>query len=99
MSPEAPGVALTVISQHRFDPGLGGAGRAGRRRGARDAGRAGGLRLSGYASLEPHLAEAGRYGGFSGPQEFRRAAAALKGLLRELSIPGQEQKFGCPLNT
>jgi sugar phosphate isomerase/epimerase len=45
--------------------------------------------FSGYASLEPHLAEAGRYGGFSGPQEFRRAAAALKGLLRELSIPWQ----------
>jgi len=45
--------------------------------------------FSGYASLEPHLAEAGRFGGFSGPQEFRRAAAALKGLLRELSIPWQ----------
>jgi sugar phosphate isomerase/epimerase len=45
--------------------------------------------FSGYASLEPHLAEAGRYGGFSGPQEFRRAATALKGLLRELSIPWQ----------
>jgi len=45
--------------------------------------------FSGYASLEPHLAQAGRYGGFSGPQEFRRAAAALKGLLRELSIPWQ----------
>ena len=45
--------------------------------------------FSGYASLEPHLAEAGRYGGFSGAQEFRRAAAALKGLLRELSIPWQ----------
>jgi sugar phosphate isomerase/epimerase len=45
--------------------------------------------FSGYASLEPHLAEAGRYGGFSGPQEFRRAAGALKGLLRELSIPWQ----------
>jgi sugar phosphate isomerase/epimerase len=45
--------------------------------------------FSGYASLEPHLAEAGRYGGFSGPQEFRRAAAALKGLLRELFIPWQ----------
>ena len=37
--------------------------------------------FSGYASLEPHLAEAGRYGGFSGAQEFRRAASALKGLL------------------
>jgi len=45
--------------------------------------------FSGYASLEPHLAEAGRYGGFSGAQEFRRAAAALKGLLRELSITWQ----------
>jgi sugar phosphate isomerase/epimerase len=45
--------------------------------------------FSGYASLEPHLAEAGRYGGFSGAQEFRRAAAALKGLLAELSIPWQ----------
>lgn len=45
--------------------------------------------FSGYASLEPHLAEAGRYGGFSGAQEFRRAASALKGLLAELSIPWQ----------
>jgi sugar phosphate isomerase/epimerase len=45
--------------------------------------------FSGYVSLEPHLAEAGRYGGFSGAQEFRRAATALKGLLRELSIPWQ----------
>ena len=45
--------------------------------------------FSGYASLEPHLAEAGRYGGFSGAQEFRRAASALKGLLGELSIPWQ----------
>ena len=45
--------------------------------------------FSGYASLEPHLAEAGRYGGFSGAQEFRRAAGALKGLLGELSIPWQ----------
>ena len=45
--------------------------------------------FAGYASLEPHLAEAGRYGGFSGAQEFRRAASALKGLLAELSIPWQ----------
>ena len=45
--------------------------------------------FSGYVSLEPHLAEAGRYGGFSGAQEFRRAAAALKDLLGELSIPWQ----------
>lgn len=43
--------------------------------------------FAGYASLEPHLAEAGRYGGFSGPAEFRRAAQALKALLGELAIP------------
>jgi len=45
--------------------------------------------FSGYVSLEPHLAQALRYGGFSGPHEFRQAAAALKGLLSELSIPWQ----------
>jgi sugar phosphate isomerase/epimerase len=43
--------------------------------------------FAGYVSLEPHLAEAGRFGGFSGPAEFRRAARALKALLGELSIP------------
>jgi ABC-type lipoprotein export system ATPase subunit len=49
----------------------------------------GALRDSGFAgfvSLEPHLAQAGRYGGFSGPQGFHRAAAALKFLLNELAI-------------
>ena len=43
--------------------------------------------FAGYLSLEPHLAEAGRYGGFSGPAGFRRAAQALKALLDELAIP------------
>jgi sugar phosphate isomerase/epimerase len=43
--------------------------------------------FAGYVSLEPHLAEAGRYGGFSGPAGFRRAAQALKALLDELAIP------------
>jgi sugar phosphate isomerase/epimerase len=43
--------------------------------------------FAGYVSLEPHLGQAGRYGGFSGPEGFRRAAGALKGLLRELSVP------------
>ncbi len=42
--------------------------------------------FTGYMSLEPHLAQAGRFGGFSGPQGFRRAAQALKSLLNELSI-------------
>jgi len=43
--------------------------------------------FEGYLSLEPHLAVAGRHGGFSGPDGFRRAAQALKTLLGELSIP------------
>jgi sugar phosphate isomerase/epimerase len=43
--------------------------------------------FDGYASLEPHLAVAERFGGFSGPEDFRRAARALKGLLAEASIP------------
>ncbi|MFB6146394.1 MAG: sugar phosphate isomerase/epimerase family protein [Halobacteriaceae archaeon] len=33
--------------------------------------------FEGFASLEPHLAEAGTAGGFSGPEGFERAAAAL----------------------
>lgn len=40
--------------------------------------------FDGYLSLEPHLAEGGRFGGFSGPAEFRRAARALKDLLAEM---------------
>ena len=43
--------------------------------------------FEGYLSLEPHLAEAGRLGGFSGPAGFRRAARALRALLAELRIP------------
>jgi sugar phosphate isomerase/epimerase len=43
--------------------------------------------FAGYLSLEPHLAETGRYGGYSGPEGFRRAARALKELLSELSLP------------
>jgi sugar phosphate isomerase/epimerase len=45
------------------------------------------LRQDGYdgvLSLEPHLAEAGQYQGFSGPDLFRRASQALQLLLRTL---------------
>jgi len=42
--------------------------------------------FTGYLSLEPHLAQAGTFGGFSGPAEFRRAAQALKSILANLSI-------------
>jgi sugar phosphate isomerase/epimerase len=43
--------------------------------------------FEGYLSLEPHLASAGRFGGFSGPDGFRLASGALKNLLAELSMP------------
>lgn len=45
--------------------------------------------FEGFMSLEPHLDLAGRHGGFSGPDKFRRAARALKSLLTELSIGWQ----------
>jgi len=45
--------------------------------------------FAGFMSLEPHLAQAGRFGGFSGPDGFHRAAEALKFLLNEASISWQ----------
>jgi len=38
----------------------------------------------GFASLEPHLAVAGEFSGFSGPERFGVAAQALRGLLGEI---------------
>ena len=40
--------------------------------------------FAGFMSLEPHLAVTGRFGGFSGPEDFTRAADALKGLLAQV---------------
>ncbi len=40
---------------------------------------------SGYLSLEPHLAVAGKAGGFSGPDLFSEAARALQGILATLT--------------
>ena len=45
--------------------------------------------FEGYLSLEPHLAVADTFGGFSGPSEFRAACRALKDLLADLSVPWQ----------
>jgi sugar phosphate isomerase/epimerase len=45
--------------------------------------------FEGFVSLEPHLAQAGRYGGFSGPEGFTRAARALKLILNDLGISWQ----------
>jgi sugar phosphate isomerase/epimerase len=45
--------------------------------------------FQGYLSLEPHLAVAGRLGGFSGPDAFRLACRALKDLLADLSVRWQ----------
>jgi sugar phosphate isomerase/epimerase len=42
--------------------------------------------FAGFVSLEPHLAAAARYGGFSGPDGFQRAAQALKQILNDLGI-------------
>jgi sugar phosphate isomerase/epimerase len=38
----------------------------------------------GFLSIEPHLASEGRFGGFSGPDGFRRASESLKRLLRDM---------------
>ncbi len=38
----------------------------------------------GFFSLEPHLAAAGQYQGFSGPALFKRASQAFQGLLRDM---------------
>jgi 3-dehydroshikimate dehydratase len=40
----------------------------------------------GFLSLEPHLAHAGPFGGFTGPEQFKVAADALKKLCRENGI-------------
>jgi sugar phosphate isomerase/epimerase len=41
---------------------------------------------TGYLSLEPHLAIAGKAGGFSGKELFATAAAALKQILADLGV-------------
>lgn len=43
--------------------------------------------FDGFFSLEPHLASAGTFSGFSGPDLFRTAVQAFKGILREQDIP------------
>jgi sugar phosphate isomerase/epimerase len=43
--------------------------------------------FDGFMSLEPHLALAGRFGGFSGPEGFTLAARSLKSILNEVGIP------------
>ena len=42
--------------------------------------------FDGFFSLEPHLASAGTFSGFSGPELFRKAAEAFKALLRKQGI-------------
>jgi sugar phosphate isomerase/epimerase len=42
--------------------------------------------FDGFFSLEPHLASAGTYSGFRGPELFRKAADAFKELLRRQGI-------------
>jgi sugar phosphate isomerase/epimerase len=40
--------------------------------------------FEGFLSLEPHLAHAGAFSGFSGPEQFGVAVQALRDLLREI---------------
>ncbi len=42
--------------------------------------------FDGFFSLEPHLAEAGTYSGFSGPDLFKKASRAFKELLRKQEV-------------
>jgi sugar phosphate isomerase/epimerase len=42
---------------------------------------------NGFLSLEPHLAAAGQFSGFTGPKLFKVAADALKNLCRKHEIP------------
>lgn len=42
--------------------------------------------FDGFFSLEPHLQAGGKFGGFSGPDLFRTAARAFKGVLGEQGI-------------
>lgn len=42
---------------------------------------------SGYATLEPHLAQAGQFTGFTGPDLFAKAADALKAVCDTAGIP------------
>lgn len=41
---------------------------------------------AGFASLEPHLAQAGQFGGFSGPAAFGRAARAFAALTNQIGV-------------
>ena len=43
----------------------------------------------GYMALEPHMAASGQFSGFTGPDLFARAAAALKGLCERVGLAYQ----------
>ncbi|MHC4982530.1 MAG: sugar phosphate isomerase/epimerase family protein [Planctomycetota bacterium] len=45
-----------------------------------------GMSWSGYMALEPHMQAAGQFSGFTGPELFARAAAALKGICDQAGI-------------
>lgn len=42
--------------------------------------------FDGFFSIEPHLKEAGTFSGFSGPDLFRKATEAFKGILQEAGV-------------
>ena len=54
--------------------------------------RAASLGFDGYFSLEPHLASAGTFSGFSGPELFRKAAGAFKSYSADRASNGPDGK-------
>ncbi|MBE3123841.1 MAG: sugar phosphate isomerase/epimerase [Planctomycetes bacterium] len=44
-------------------------------------------RYDGFLSMEPHLAAAGQFSGFSGPDLFKQAVQSLKRILDNLGVP------------
>jgi len=44
----------------------------------------------GYLTLEPHLSAAGQYSGFTGPELFKRAADAIKGVAKRAGVEIEE---------
>jgi len=43
-------------------------------------------KFSGFLSIEPHLASAGKFSGFSGPDLFKKAVRALKAILADMGV-------------
>ena len=50
--------------------------------------------FTGFATMEPHLSMAGRFSGFSGPQNFAHATEVFRGLCDEVGMAHRETRVG-----